>query len=159
MTVNCTQGRDVGSYCDFDCTDEGQLMGSSRVKCQIGANGDAVWSHEFPECQRKWPNCILLHFYNSEDTWRDLKIKFQLHVLNLRHVRVVQSIVLTVVLADQNVHFLVIQMAGNCLETQHSIVKFIASKSRIQNCHFPIAWIEMHLICKYLQRNKSLFGT
>ena len=60
MTVNCTQGRDVGSYCDFDCTDEGQLMGSSRVKCQIGVNGDAVWSHEFPECQRKWLYCILI---------------------------------------------------------------------------------------------------
>ena len=158
MTVNCTQGRDVGSYCDFDCTDEGQLMGSSRVKCQIGVNGDAVWSHEFPECQRKWLNCILILLL-AVCFWRDFEIKFQLHVLNLPHARVVRLIVPTVGLAVQNVNFLVIQMDGNYLETQLSIVKFIESKSKIQNCRFLIEWTKMHLICKYLQRNKSHCGT
>ena len=69
---------------------------------------------------------------------RDFEIKFQLHVLNLLHARVGQLIALTVGLVVPNVNFLVIQMDGNYLETRLSIVRFIESKSKIQNCRFLI---------------------
>ena len=55
LTVSCTEGRDVGSVCSFECTDEGQLRGEKQVACLEMDSGMAEWESSFPECQPRCP--------------------------------------------------------------------------------------------------------
>lgn len=50
LMVSCTDGRDVGSVCSFECVDEGQLKGMTSVACREDDNGMAEWVDDFPQC-------------------------------------------------------------------------------------------------------------
>ena len=55
LTVSCTNGRDVGSTCSFECTDEGQLEGETEVECLDTESDLAQWASKFPVCTPRCP--------------------------------------------------------------------------------------------------------
>ncbi|XP_076813791.1 uncharacterized protein LOC143460240 isoform X3 [Clavelina lepadiformis] len=67
LTASCTNGRNVGSKCDFSCPEGQTLKGSSNIDCLASAE----WSSSLPTCE--CPPCTTGPNCNENLSWEHLK--------------------------------------------------------------------------------------
>ena len=57
LVVTCSDGRKLDSECSLKCKNENfDLIGPSKVSCEMNKTGVAKWSPSFPRCEARCPN-------------------------------------------------------------------------------------------------------